>query len=216
MGRGGSKASSGGGTGGVKESDIKSTKDLVSERGASKREVDEVLAVSQDITDMYGKENIGDFQVAEMKGAAKTRVMAYYDGQNVAINENYFDAGKMTSAYDDCVAKGFHPSRGDKTGIEAVTAHELGHMLTDKVGAKMGYDTNLTTLNTVAGAILNEAKGEAGHKSINTMAAKISGYAKKNHAETIAEAFCDVYCNGNKATKESTAIVNVINRYLKS
>ena len=47
------------------------------------------------------------------------------------------------------------------------------------------------------------------------MASKISGYAKTNPAETVAEAFCDVYCNGSKARKESKAIVNVIDGYLK-
>lgn len=33
--------------------------------------------------------------------------------------------------------------------------------------------------------------------------------------DAIAEAFADVFCNGNKATSESKAIVDVLNNYLK-
>lgn len=47
------------------------------------------------------------------------------------------------------------------------------------------------------------------------MAKKISTYATHSNAEAIAEAFLDVYCNGKKVHKESQAIVNVINSYLK-
>ena len=217
MGRGGSKAGGGtGGTGGLKAGNIVSTRDLVSERGANRQGVDEVLSTSSDVTEMYGKENIGDFEVAKLKGRQKNTVMAYYDGKNVAINENFFDSAKMTAAYDDCVETGFHPSRGNKTGLEAVTAHELGHLLTDKVGEKMGVGKGIGNINQAASNILKEAKTEAGHNSIYSMAKKISRYAEYNHAETIAEAFADVYCNGGKAKKESTAIVNVINKYLKS
>jgi hypothetical protein len=48
------------------------------------------------------------------------------------------------------------------------------------------------------------------------MASKISGYAKENARECIAEAFADVYCNGGRAKKESQSIVDVMNKYLKS
>ena len=51
--------------------------------------------------------------------------------------------------------------------------------------------------------------------SVVQMAKKISTYATHSNAEAIAEAFSDVYCNGKKAHKESQAIVNVINSYLK-
>ena len=47
------------------------------------------------------------------------------------------------------------------------------------------------------------------------MAKKISGYATRSTKEAIAEAYADVYCNGAKAAKESAAIVNVLNKYLK-
>ena len=45
------------------------------------------------------------------------------------------------------------------------------------------------------------------------MAAKISGYAKTNYAECVAEAFADVYCNGKNAKKESRAVVSELNKY---
>ena len=62
---------------------------------------------------------------------------------------------------------------------------------------------------------MKEAKKQTGHKTMSGMAGKISGYAKTKPSETVAEAFCDVYCNGKKAHKESIAIVNVMNGYLK-
>ena len=54
-----------------------------------------------------------------------------------------------------------------------------------------------------------------GRSTTKQMRSKISGYGRKNNAEAIAEAFCDVYCNGSKATKESKAIVDSLNSILK-
>lgn len=45
------------------------------------------------------------------------------------------------------------------------------------------------------------------------MSRKISEYATVSNAEAIAEAFTDVYCNGNKAKSESKAIMSVIDSY---
>ena len=47
-----------------------------------------------------------------------------------------------------------------------------------------------------------------------TAVAAIKTKAEKA-AEALAEAFADVYCNGSKASKESKAIVDVMNSYLK-
>ena len=97
--------------------------------------------------------------------------------------------------------------------MQAVASHEIGHALTDKVIAKMGSRLGK---QDGAEAILKEAQKQAGHKGkLADMAGKISGYAKTNPREAIAEAFADVYCNGKKAHKESQAIVNVMNKYLK-
>jgi hypothetical protein len=153
---------------------------------------------------------VDDLQLASL-GVADAGTMAYYDGANIAFNKQYFNKQLMEGAYANDVKSGFHPSQGNKTALQAVASHELGHALTDAVGAKMGAIKGDT-----ATAILKEAKSQIKFKgTLGDMAGKISGYAKFNPRETIAEAFSDVYCNGKKATKESTAIVNVINKYLK-
>ena len=77
--------------------------------------------------------------------------------------------------------------------------------------AKMG----VSGIDNIATKIVNEARKGSGHKGVVQMASKISRYATTSNAEAIAEAFSDVYCNGSKAKKESIAIINVMNKYLK-
>lgn len=210
-GRGASSGGSGwtGGNSTLNPADIVSTTSLVSAREGKRQEVDETLQAFKDVADQYGY-IIDDIQLATLKGDGAS-TLAYYDGSNIAMNVSYFNKAKMESAYARCVQDGFHPSQGNKTALQAVASHELGHALTDAVGAKMGAIKGDT-----ANAILKEAK-KAGKFSGTTadMAGKISGYAKFNPRECIAEAFADVYCNGGKAHKESQAIVNVMNKYLK-
>ena len=137
--------------------------------------------------------------------------MAYYDGTNIGFNEAYASTKVLNKAYADCVKSGFHPSNGNKSPAEAVASHELGHALTDAVGKKMGG----LDIDRASDRIVKEAKKQTGHRGVVQMAKKISTYATHSNAEAIAEAFSDVYCNGKKAHKESKAIVNVINSYLK-
>ena len=188
---------------------IVSTRDIMTEIGAHPTEVDETMQAFKNVYSDYGLV-VEEIQVAEMTKANKN-VMAYYDGTNIAINETYFDKVKMEAAYDSCVKMGFHPSKGNKTALEAVAAHELGHALTQKAAEKMGVGN----LHFAADKIVNQAKKQTGHKGAIKMAGKISGYAKKNSAETIAEAFADVYCNGKGAHAESIAIVNIMNGFVK-
>ena len=145
----------------------------------------------------------------------KRGVLAYYDGEGVAINNEYLNSKTMNKAYQKCVESGFHPSSGSKTGMEAVVSHELGHALTDVVGSKMGI-TGINRTNESATAIVNEARKQTKHRGVVQMASKISGYATHSNAEAVAEAMSDVYCNGKKARAESRAIVDVINKYLKN
>lgn len=212
-GRGASSGGNGGFTGGnssLNPADIVSTTSLVSAREGKQQEVDETLAVFRDVADEYGYV-VDDIQIATLKGKGAS-TMAYYDGQNIAVNKTYFDKAKMESAYEKCVEQGFHPSKGNKTALQAVASHELGHALTDAVESKMS-----SVKGDRAIAILNEAKSQGKFKgSLGDMAGRISGYAKYNPREAIAEAFSDVYCNGKSATKESIAIVNVMNKYLKN
>lgn len=207
----GGKGGSGwtGGKSTLNPSDIVSTTSLISAREGKRQEVDEVLQTFKDINDEYGYE-IDDIQLATLKGAGAD-TMAYYDGSNIAVNEAYFSKGVMEYVYARSVQDGFHPSQGNKTALQAVASHELGHALTDAVGKKM-----TGVKGDTADAILKEAQKQGKFRgTLADMAGKISGYAKYNPRECIAEAFADVHCNGNKAHKESQAIVNVMNKYLK-
>lgn len=203
----------GGATGGLNPNDIVSTRSLVSERERNQEMVDETLTVFRDVFGEYGVD-VEDIQLAKLKGRGNTAI-AYYDGANIAVNESYFNKKGIESAYKSCVDSGFHPSNGNKTAMEAVVAHELGHKLTDAVGAKMGNKEWLD-FDKTATKIVNEARKQTKHKGVVQMASKISGYAKHSNAEAIAEAFSDVYCNGKKAKSESRAIVDVMNKYLKN
>ena len=212
---GGRGSSSGGegwtGGGGGGAIDILDTTSLISAREGQKLEVDETLQTFKDMNDEYGYQ-VDDLQLATL-GAADAGTMAYYDGSNIAFNQAYFNKQLMEGAYANDVKSGFHPSNGNKTALQAVASHEIGHALTDKAIAKMGSKYGK---QDGAEAILKEAQKQVGHKGkLANMASKISGYAKESARECIAEACADVYCNGSKAHKESQAIVNVLNKYLK-
>ena len=214
-GRGASSSGSsrGGATGGLKLSDIVSTTSLVSAREGKEAEVDQVLSVAKDIEKDFGV-SVSDLEIATLKGAGKS-TLAYYDaGGNLAYNKAYFNAKTMDKAYDSNVESGFHPSRGNKTGIQAVVAHEMGHALTDEIAKKKGYgDWQLDKAST---DIVKQAAKKAGYgNKTSQFTSKISGYASSSHAEALAEAFADYYCNGKKAKKESTAIVNEMKKYFK-
>ena len=202
-GRGADSGRAGGATGGLNTNDILSTTSLISERETKGALVDETMAVFKDVFDEYG-DTVNDIQLATLKPGANA--LAYYDSNgNVAINQAFFNKN-MESAYKQSVESGFHPSNGNKTALQAVTAHELGHRLTDAISTKMGYN-GFKGLDKAASRVIKES----GVKSVG----KISGYAKHSHAEALAEAFSDVYCNGTKASRVSKSIVKTMNKYLK-
>ena len=200
----------GGGGGGVIT--VLDTTSLISAREGKQLEVDETLQTFKDMHDEYGYA-VDDLQLATLD-AQDANTMAYYDGSNIAFNQTYFNKQLMEGAYANDVKNGFHPSQGNKTALQAVASHEIGHALTDKAIAKMGGKYGR---QDGAEAILKEAQKQAGHTGkLANMASKISGYAKESARECIAEATADVYCNGKNAHKYSQAIVNVMNKYLKN
>ncbi len=210
---GGRGATAGGTTGGSGTANVVSATSLISERENSQKEVDDTLEVLRRVNEQYGSV-LEDVQVVELKGASK-RALAYYDSKgNLAVNKAYFNTATMDEAMDRTAKSGFHPSRGNKSGMEAVVAHEMGHKLTDQIGMKNG-GKQFFNIDKTANTVMQEAKKQGGFKSIADMRKQISGYAKTNNAEALAEAFADVYCNGNKANKASRAIVNVMNNMLK-
>lgn len=201
----------GGGNEGLNPSDILGTKVMMSQRHQNVKQTDETLGVFKDFHDEYGSV-IEEILLAELKPKA-SGVMAYYDGANIAINEKYFN-DKMEAAYKECVKSGYHPSNGNKTGLQAVVAHEIGHQLTDIAADKMGITTKYK-LQEAATKICNEARKLTSYRGVVLMEESISGYAKTSNAEAIAESVADVYCNGKKAHSASKAIVSVLNKYIK-
>ena len=214
MGSRGSGTRREGGGGGLNAANIVSERDMVSEvaEGNRRDEAKQVLAVSDAMLKEYGDDvQIYTFNVATLKGKDAYQTIAYYDGANIAINGNYFNADKIEKAYAECVASGFHPSKGNKTALESVAAHEYGHALSDFAARKMGA----AGLHEASTRIVNEARKLTSHRGVVQMAKAISGYATHSNAEAVAEAVADVYCNGSRAKAESRAIVSVLNKYLK-
>ena len=187
---------------------ITDRKSLISERGAKEKEVDQVLTTLKNMTDEYGV-RVEDVDVVTFgKGGGNIMGVCTSDG-DIGISKNFFYEGRMNSAWDKCVETGYHPSRGNKSGLEATAAHEYGHAIMRNVAG--GFGKNYTDL---CNKITQEAGKATGHNKFMDLASKVSGYAKESSSECIAEAFADVYCNGNKASKESQAVVNVAKKYL--
>ena len=203
--RGGRRANGGKG---IKESDIISQRSLISERERNAKQVDLSLATLKEMGEEYGAA-VGDLLIAELKGHADT--LGFSTGENISINNAWFN-DKIDLAYKEAVAMGFHPHMGNKTGVQAVMAHEFGHNLTYIAGQNMGIATN--TLHSAADRIVNEARALTKDKGVVIMARKISEYATTTNAEAVAEAVADVYCNGGRAKNASQTIVHVLKKYL--
>lgn len=203
------------GGGGIKPGDILDERDMFDERNALgengdlRKETDDALAVLDDITRDFADADLANgLMLATLKPGSSA--LGYYDGANIAVNDRYFNEA-MEQAYQECVKIGFHPSSGNKTGLQAVVAHEFGHALTDAVGRKQG----VFDIDSAADRIVAEARKSTSHRGVVQMAAKISRYATASNAETVAEAVADVYCNGTRAQAESRAIVDTIRRMLR-
>lgn len=185
------------------------TSSLISARERKQKEVDDVLGVLRDYDDKYGV-IVTDAQIGEFSGKEKHTVMGYYDGfGNVGVNINYFNSDKLTKAYEDSVKDGFHPSNGSKSAMESLIAHEMGHAVNDELGRRMGM-----SMEAAADMVVKEALKSTSHRGVVKMENAISRYATANNKEGIAEAFADVYCNGNRAKAESKAIVSVVDKYM--
>lgn len=193
--------------------DIKSLSDMISFRGTKRAEVDAVLSVARDLNNRYGAV-FGDLNIAELKKGKSQTVLGFFDPSDgsLAMNKAFFDESRMRKAMDDCIKSGWHPSRGKKTAIEAVAAHEGGHKITEMLQGKIKPGQHMS-FDETATYIVKQARAKTKHRGVVKMSRKISEYATVSNAEAIAEAFTDVYCNGNKAKSESKAIMSVIDSY---
>lgn len=202
----------GGATGGV-TAGTDNTTSLISARERHRESVDQVLGVLRDFYNAFGLK-VTEALISDVGGGT----MAYYDiNGNIAIAEKYFKPESMDAAYDRCTRQGFHPSRGQKTGLEATTAHEFGHLLTHEAVRRAGIEGKFESwigLDSVSRQICQKA-ADVVHMTGDQLKASISGYAKKNYAETIAEAVSDWYCNREGAKKESLAVFNALQDALK-
>lgn len=167
-----------------------------------------VRGISDDFPGLMNDVNTVD--TAELGGIDRTQTLGFYGDGQVAINSNFTDIKDMNSVYDKAVKSGYHPSRGNKSGTEAVTYHEMGHALTDSIAKKMG----IKNLDAASKKIVNDAyKASGGKGGTKAWAGKISKYAQENFAECVAEAVSDWYCNGSKAKLNSKAIMTQLNKY---
>ena len=135
----------------------------------------------------------------------KPGVLGAYGNDTLIMNQKYVKNANLTKAMKASSEDGFHPSIGNKTGAEAVAAHEIGHRLGEVAAKKAG----ISQRDIVARA------GKAVNIKTENMAGHISKYARSNYGETIAEASSDVYCNGSKASKASKAIMSEVKKILK-
>ena len=202
-----------------KSLDIKSLTDVWSYRHNPKNEafVDEINSGVQKLQDDYGDimNVVITVSSAELGGSDKQNVLGFYGGHGLAINQNYTDIEKMNKTYDTTVKQGFHPSRGNLSGTQAVTLHEMGHALTQLYAEKMGLadidagakEIVLNAYNATRSRLRKKAKAVPKH-----WAGRISGYASESYAEAVAEAVADYYCNGTKAKAESHAIIDEIKK----
>lgn len=131
--------------------------------------------------------------------------LGVYGGDTLYMNERYVTNNNLTEAMRAGAQSGFHPSIGNKSGAAAVAAHEIGHRLGQKAAERAGVSEK---------EIVARAAKRMGTRT-NRMAASISGYARTNYSETIAEASSDVFCNGSKASRASIAIMREVKNALR-
>lgn len=181
-------------------------------REGNKAAFDEIIkGVNKINNDFPGlmTESLNVINQSRLGGKDKNSTLGFYSPGNksLGMNENFMDVNKMNKVYD--ASGSFHPSRGNKSAVEAVTLHELGHAVNDHLASKKGQ-----TLDKAASEIVKRAYKKSGAKGGNKGFAKtISGYAASNYAECVAEAVADYYCNGKKAKKASKLIVDEMKNY---
>lgn len=198
---------------------ISKEQDVWSERHNKRQEasVDQILSATRDMNDEYGiMDNVETVTIANMD---KGDVIAFYSGdQNkMVVNRKFTNLNTIQKSYENCVQNGFHPPLGKRTPLEAVTAHELGHAIADKIN-EARRRVNPRGIDANSQIVIDAFKST--HKNVTSKALfaarrGISKYATENYHETIAEAVADVYCNGNKAKKFSRDIVKELKATMK-
>lgn len=153
----------------------------------------------------------GPLTAGTKRGAYAATYMTGHGESGIFINNALDRTGHGYRSYRYDREQGFHPASSNKRDI---IYHEMGHAATNS----WGYQVNGTVkpTKTVARQIINRATKLMHAHGVSTqrkreMIRRISGYAAKNPAETVAEALVDVRANGRNAQPISRAINNVIN-----
>ena len=162
--------------------------------------------------------SVESVNASEFGGSDKNSILGVYttdaSGKHtVDINRNFTNVNKMNAVYDVDVKAGYHPSRGNKTGTEAVTIHEMGHAVTGDIARKMGLSGTSAVDKASQTIVENAYKATKGKGGTKAWAGAISGYAKTSFAECVAEAVADYGCNGSKANDRSKAIIKEMKKY---
>lgn len=196
--------------GGSPATDVKS---LLSQRERKQAEVDGVLEMMRTVSEEYNAITVNEVATGKLGNAVLGQYeQSAFGGSEtgiVVLSNSIFDNNKSNEVYDRCVDTRYHPSRGDKSGLEAVASHEFGHMIVHQYA-----DLNNMGGDELAGRIVDKASREL-KTSARSMAERISRYATKSNHECIAEAVADVHCNGENAKSESKTVVKWLKSYAK-
>ncbi len=116
----------------------------------------------------------------------------------IKFNKNYRNNDQINNDWRYSVATNYHfPSDGKPMALQMAT-HELGHFVLYRLGQFMSDDEwkNFWNLTDHSRQLYNSGQ--------------ISGYAKTNRHEQVAEAFGDWYCRGNNATVHNKKLFNFL------
>lgn len=127
---------------------------------------------------------------------------------------NFKNLTDLKENYSELVKRGEAPKG---TTYKDIYLHELGHGVTAEI-IKKKYNNKDSVLfdaknNITANEIVDKAFKNieiVDIKSKDLIKKKLSTYALENSAETIGEAFCDYYSNGDKAKNISKSIINIM------
>ena len=154
---------------------------------------------------------------------SKSGVMAC-NGSEITFNSDYYTAPKvLQDTIDRCVKRGWWPKN---TSATSIGAHETGHAVEgllikisgkypDRIDQVFAWNYSYEATSIVDEAVANILKTPFGQgKTRAQLVDALSGYATKNNAETMAEAFADFTANGANANPLSAEIYKItLNKY---
>lgn len=162
-------------------------------------------------------------------GTNKSGVMcATYSG-TINFNPKYYDDASHLSSMIQGNTTGFHPKN---TGIFETGSHEMGHLLERTLiekqvsAGKYSFGAFAWSDCTEAKAVISEAvkavkKGAEGRNPVTgklfriaELEAQVSGYARQNKSECLAECVADYIANGENASALSKEVWKILKREL--